>query len=523
MREQPHVLIVEDEPSVRDSYATLLRRRGYTVLEAGSADRALEVSRELREDEARLRVVLLNLTLPDMRHVLELAPELRRDHPYAAVIAMTARGLQFEDLDEGFDRYGVFDFIEKPSPLPQLEVAVLRASHYSEVLQRMDETQRDLRTHRTRLRKRVRRWRRLLRRLRTRWIRAQRQRDRSEQLLELVYKLLRRGSIDEMLETSVGVARRLVPSAAGLVLLCDEEQPPPQRRLRSPDHSWDFKTDELESVELGETARELAEEVLQRDMPILLPSTSGSGPELPHPIRSALAVPIRHRSGVLGVLVLFNRKGRGQRRPIDFSSRDSWMLQHIAAFLEWGFVSFREGGFDILTGLPNRRLFEDLFRREVRHVREDRRGRSGVSVFAILDVDHFKVHNTVSGYRRADRVLKAIADQLKNLRPGSLAGRWGGEEFGLLLTGLESPEVAFRILDRLRRDIRQNVECPNAERIREQTGIAAVTVSIGYSDIRREDRWRDVFDRANDALNRAKESRNRVEPHVEDEPEEPTF
>lgn len=86
---------------------------------------------------------------------------------------------------------------------------------------------------------------------------------------------------------------------------------------------------------------------------------------------------------------------------------------------------------DGLTGLANRRHFNDRFLMEWERARRD--GKPLALVFA--DVDHFKAFNDKHGHLEGDRALVAVADVLKSVatRPGDLAARYGGEEFVLLL------------------------------------------------------------------------------------------
>jgi PAS domain S-box-containing protein len=115
------ILIVEDEEALRVSVAKMLRRRGFSVLEACDGDFAVELIRERNEDIA---VVLLDLTLPgkSAREVLE---ELRRKRPAAKVIITSAYGCEM--FGGPVSAFNLETFIRKPYHISELVTAVSQA------------------------------------------------------------------------------------------------------------------------------------------------------------------------------------------------------------------------------------------------------------------------------------------------------------------------------------------------------------------------------------------------------------
>lgn len=101
----------------------------------------------------------------------------------------------------------------------------------------------------------------------------------------------------------------------------------------------------------------------------------------------------------------------------------------------------QEARSDPLTGLPNRRAFEE-------HYAELERDGAVVSL-AICDVDHFKRINDQYGHGVGDRVLRAVAELLDASCGGHFVARLGGEEFVVLFKGLHAPQAAA-ILDNAR-------------------------------------------------------------------------
>lgn len=97
---------------------------------------------------------------------------------------------------------------------------------------------------------------------------------------------------------------------------------------------------------------------------------------------------------------------------------------------------------DQLTGLPNRRAFEDQFRRYCDLARAQRQP----LCLAFCDIDNFKQVNDRHGHETGDRVLRVVADVLGSLsKSGSFVSRHGGEEFVLLFSGVPLDKAARRL------------------------------------------------------------------------------
>lgn len=105
---------------------------------------------------------------------------------------------------------------------------------------------------------------------------------------------------------------------------------------------------------------------------------------------------------------------------------------------------------DGLTGLANRRHFDETLDLEWRRAV---RSRQPVAL-VLLDIDCFKAYNDAYGHQRGDECLQAVADVLQGgaQRAGDLAARFGGEEFALVLPGLEE-EAACQLAERLRAEV----------------------------------------------------------------------
>lgn len=153
---------------------------------------------------------------------------------------------------------------------------------------------------------------------------------------------------------------------------------------------------------------------------------------------------------------------------------------------------------DPLTDLPNRRAMQDRLPVELERVR--RYGRP--LCLAITDIDHFKDVNDAYGHETGDAALVQVARTLKERsRQADFVGRWGGEEFILLLPET-SLDAAVAILDRLRCDIGA-LDIPPLSR--------PLTVSVGVTQAAGTDEPDKLFRRADQALYAAKQAgRDRV-------------
>lgn len=152
---------------------------------------------------------------------------------------------------------------------------------------------------------------------------------------------------------------------------------------------------------------------------------------------------------------------------------------------------------DQLTGLYNRHKLEEILSQEVARCTRY----SSVFSVIIFDLDHFKAINDRFGHNSGDAVLSSVARIVEgNVRETEIAGRWGGEEFLMVLPETEL-ESALQLAERLRSNIEAH-QFPIPQR---------VTVSVGVAAFTPDDTPKKIVQRADAALYAAKEAgRNRV-------------
>lgn len=113
-------------------------------------------------------------------------------------------------------------------------------------------------------------------------------------------------------------------------------------------------------------------------------------------------------------------------------------------------------GFDPLTGLPNRRLFDDRLEQAIRRL--SRKGALGGVALIFLDLDGFKPINDKHGHKFGDAVLRVVASRISEaIRPGDTVSRWAGDEFVVLVEDAGEGAI-IEMIERLRQRIEQAIE-----------------------------------------------------------------
>ena len=193
-------------------------------------------------------------------------------------------------------------------------------------------------------------------------------------------------------------------------------------------------------------------------------------------------------------------------------ARKEWLLSQIERLQGEALLSATRSlrklsVLDPLTGICNRRQFEDDLRRIWRESEQHRQPLS----MLIVDVDFFKLYNDGYGHPVGDRCLKQVAAAINQAAQAGrgLAARLGGEEFGILLPAADAAH-ALQVGEQVCAAIRQvGIE----HRHSLVPGHAIVTVSVGVASMKAESgtNRRALFAQADDALYQAKKAgRNRA-------------
>ena len=178
----------------------------------------------------------------------------------------------------------------------------------------------------------------------------------------------------------------------------------------------------------------------------------------------------------------------------EHAERDQFLLRRIL---------HRRAMFDALTGIGNRRFFDEKATMALKQARRER----AALHFAIVDVDHFKRFNDHYGHHAGDvalrRVAQAIGSSLR--RPLDVTARLGGEEFGLILYGAGQQEA-----ERLVQGIVSAIAALRIPHAASPTG-PCLTVSIGLARFDGQETIEHLYRRADQLLYEAKsQGRNRA-------------
>jgi len=172
-------------------------------------------------------------------------------------------------------------------------------------------------------------------------------------------------------------------------------------------------------------------------------------------------------------------------------------VRDISARKKLEFELVRAATYDGLTGVFNRRSLEGKIEAEV-----ERAKRYG-NIFSLImfDIDDFKHINDTLGHHVGDRVLQGISEVVtQNIRILDAVGRWGGEEFMILLSETNTPEAAI-VAEKLRVALASH-----------RTGeVGHVTASFGMTSYQADDTLDTILRRVDDLMYEAKNSgKNRI-------------
>jgi diguanylate cyclase len=158
---------------------------------------------------------------------------------------------------------------------------------------------------------------------------------------------------------------------------------------------------------------------------------------------------------------------------------------------------------DSLTGLANRRMFDETLRMRL----EEARAQHSELCLVLCDIDHFKRFNDTWGHHTGDQILRFLASALQaHARPDFLVARYGGEEFAVIM-----PRVNVRIAAHTAEALRSAIQAKRLRRRSTNEDLGQVTVSMGIARLQPGDTPAGLVERADACLYASKRNgRNQV-------------
>jgi diguanylate cyclase len=158
---------------------------------------------------------------------------------------------------------------------------------------------------------------------------------------------------------------------------------------------------------------------------------------------------------------------------------------------------------DSLTGLANRRMFDETLRMRI----DEARAQHSELCLVLCDIDHFKRFNDTWGHHTGDQILRFLASAMQaHSRPDFLVARYGGEEFALIM-----PRADIRSASRTSEALRGAIQAKRLRRRSTNEDLGQVTVSMGVASLQPSDTPQGLIERADACLYSSKRNgRNQV-------------
>lgn len=483
------ILVVDDDPGIRDSLTLLLREQGYEVGAVEGGTGFLEALERRPPD-----LVLLDVVMPGADG-FELLARVKADDRWSDLPIVMLSSLPAEEATITTLGLGACDYVRKPFRVREL---LARIQHHIR--------------HAAQLRARAE----AVRHREEELARARQDAVSGTTMVDLVHEVTGELAPEEIYHILARrVARALQTAYCSVV-------------IAHPDDVFGRVATAYENPAVANYRIELArypeiqlalrsgEAVLVEDV-----ATSPIYEAIRHQwvvegvdikVRSAIAIPFRLDEAHAGVFFLRRALDEPALAPRDLAFARTAVRAAVTAIQRARILADARADAarlehlaqtDPLTGLPNRRVLVERLAAEV-----ERSKRYGTQVsILLLDIDHFKRVNDGHGHLVGDEVLVGIAQLLRlAVRAVDVVARYGGEEFVVILPET-APEGATTFAERVRERVAEHpFPDPSGRTLR-------LTTSIGIATFPgpRIDSVEDLVARADEALYRAKaEGRNRV-------------
>ena len=223
--------------------------------------------------------------------------------------------------------------------------------------------------------------------------------------------------------------------------------------------------------------------------------------------KKTYALPLFSETKNVGVLVAKSTNEKITDKDIDYLNQLSTQIATTINRANVYAEILKHATLDALTGFYNRRQLEERIKQEVSNAKRQKAPLCGI----MTDIDFFKSVNDTYGHAVGDLVLKTIAKVIRcQLREYDIAGRYGGEEFSILLPFTRINEAQM-VAERLRKTIEDKVIDISKINPDSEVKTIKVTLSLGVYEMKENDNECDLLIKADKALYQAKNTgRNKV-------------
>lgn len=468
--EKYKILLVDDEPVIRETLCSILKDDGYAVYTADTGAKAISLAKEGDFD-----VAIIDLKLPDSdgTHVLH---NIKKSNPTICSILITAypttesaiRAIQEE----------AYEYITKPFDIGHVKLVIKRG---------LEERKLEFEN------------RRLLSNLK-------KEKAKLETMLQIGHGMSSILNLDELTKFIVKKITVVLKAKVCSIMLIDDE-----------DDSLVIKAAVgLDDVIIKTTRIKIGQSisgwVAQQGEPVLISNIEDDiqfgRANLPkYESKSLLCIPLKVKDNILGVINVSDKTIPAQENI--FTDED---MRFLAVICNYAAIALENALLygevknlaitDGLTTLFNHRYFQTNLNSEVIRVLRYPRPLSLI----MFDIDYFKRFNDTYGHPMGDLVLSQIAKVIKkNVRKVDIACRYGGEEFAVILPETKIKE-AILVADKIRKSV-EKIKFSTGKGIKKEK----VTLSGGVSQFKSVMSKSDFLRSADDSLYRAKtEGKNKI-------------
>ncbi len=469
MEKEVNILLVDDEPIIRDTMTCILQDEGYQVVSAATGAEAIAIGKN-----SFFNVAIIDLKLPDMNG-LEVLHDIRKYNPQICALLITAHPTT--DTLISALKAEAYDYIRKPFDINHIKLVIKRGVERQRLFIENEKLLKNLTNEKRKL-------------------------EAILQVSEMMSSIL---NLDKLVNFIVVKSMSVLNAKRGSIMLLDGSDK--QLFIKGAKGLSDNIVKQTR-VKLGER---ISGWVAQEGKPLLVANVERDlriqRKNRPQYItKSFLSVPLKIEDKVTGVVNLTDKLATSEGV---FTEED---LKFLSIIVQQGAIAIENAKLykkvswlaitDALTELFNHRYFQVRLAEEINRARRYVRPLSLI----MLDIDYFKNYNDINGHLRGNILLRTIAQILKNNARGvDILSRYGGEEFVIIL-----PETDLADAQAVAEKIRKAVEDTPFEGEDKQPD-GKITISGGVSVYRQNISEDQFISRADEALYKAKNlGRNRI-------------